>query len=419
MAAAEVKATPDGAAPRSDATLRLSNISKSFSGVLALREVTVEFYPGEVHAILGENGAGKSTLMNIISGSLPPTLGDIFFEGERILDMTPDKAASLGIAISFQHPAVLDDLSVLENLRVALPAKLFDGKDAETVARDMLDAVGLHVPLRMRADGLTVAQKHLLEIAKSLANKPKILILDEPTAALDQDATDMLFGRIRDVVKRGTSVIYITHRLAELRQIAQRVTVLRDGRYRGSAMVKDISDADLLSLIVGRSLGSTFPPKQAEASHEVGFSVTGLTGKGFKNVSFDVARGQIIGVAGVAGNGQSELMRALAGLQQSHGVVALRGKTIGNNELLGKAAYMPSDRHTEGLASGLTVRENASFAALEKFAVNGIINRKKELAQVQSTFASLAVKAPGLEAPILSLSGGNQQKIVMSRALAL
>ncbi len=417
MTARQVKAKEIVAAPRSDATLRLSNISKSFSGVLALREVSVEFYPGEVHAILGENGAGKSTLMNVISGSFPPTLGDIFFEGERILDMTPDKAASLGIAISFQHPAVLDDLSVLENLRVALPANLFDGKDAEAVARDMLDAVGLHVPLRMRADGLTVAQKHLLEIAKSLANKPKILILDEPTAALDQDATDMLFGRIRDVVKRGTSVIYITHRLAELRQIAQRVTVLRDGRYRGSAMVKDISDADLLSLIVGRSLGSTFPPKQAEASHEIGFSVAGLTGKGFKNVSFEVARGQIIGVAGVAGNGQSELMRALAGLHYSHGAVSLRGKSIGNNELLGKAAYMPSDRHTEGLASGLTVRENASFAALEKFAANGIINRKKELAQVKSTFASLAVKAPGLEAPILSLSGGNQQKVVMSRAL--
>lgn len=384
---------------------------------MALREVTVEFYPGEVHAILGENGAGKSTLMNIISGALPPTLGEILFEGQRIPDMTPDKAASLGIAISFQHPAVLDDLSVLENLRVALPAKLFDRRDAEAVARDMLDAVGLHVPLRMRADGLTVAQKHLLEIAKALANKPRVLILDEPTAALDQDATDMLFGRIREVVKSGTSVIYITHRLAELRQIAQRVTVLRDGRYRGSAMVSEISDADLLRLIVGRSLGSTFPPKLTSGSTEIGFSVSRLSGKGFKDVSFEVARGEIIGVAGVAGNGQSELMRALAGLQHSHGDVTLRERPLGNSELLGKAAFMPSDRHTEGLASGLTVRENASFAALEKFAANGIINRKKEMAQVKSTFSSLAVKSPGPEAPVLSLSGGNQQKVVLARAL--
>jgi ribose transport system ATP-binding protein len=400
-----------------DATLRLTNISKSFSGVLALREVDVAFYPGEVHAILGENGAGKSTLMNIISGTFPPTLGEIWFEGQRIQEMTPDKAKSLGIAISFQHPAVLDDLSVIENLRVALPAHVFDSKPADSLARDMLVAVGLHVPLHMRADALSVAQKHLLEIAKALALKPKVLILDEPTASLDQDATDMLFSRIREVVKSGTSVIYITHRLAELRQIAQRVTVLRDGRYRGSASVNSISDADLLSLIVGRNLGSTFPPKYQDATEDSAFSVSRLRGKGFKDVSFDVSRGQIIGVAGVAGNGQPELMKALAGLDVSTGSVTLHGRTLNRKQLVEEAAFMPSDRHSEGLAGGLTVRENASFGALEKFASNGIINSKKELGLVTTTFKSLAVKAPGLEAPILSLSGGNQQKVVMSRAL--
>jgi ribose transport system ATP-binding protein len=417
VATKRIEPTEVSAATRTDATLRLTNISKSFSGVLALREVNVEFYPGEVHAILGENGAGKSTMMNIISGTFHPTLGEIWFEGEHILDMTPDKAKSLGIAISFQHPAVLDDLSVIENLRVALPAHLFDGKGAETIARDMLDAVGLHVPLRMRADELTVAQKHLLEIAKALALKPKVLILDEPTASLDQDATDMLFGRIREVVKSGTSVIYITHRLAELRQIAQRVTVLRDGRYRGSSLVSAISDADLLSLIVGRNLGSTFPPKFKDATKDIAFSVATLSGKGFKDVSFDVAKGEIIGVAGVAGNGQPELMKALAGLNVSTGTVTLHGRALNKSQLVEEAAFMPSDRHSEGLASGLTVRENASFGALEKFATNGIINSKKELSQVNTTFKSLAVKAPGLEAPILSLSGGNQQKVVMSRAL--
>jgi ribose transport system ATP-binding protein len=402
---------------QNDATLRLTNVSKSFSGVLALREVNVEFYPGEVHAILGENGAGKSTMMNIISGTFAPTIGEIWFQGERIQAMTPDKAKSLGIAISFQHPAVLDDLSVIENLRVALPSPLFDGKDADTIARDMLDAVGLNVPLRMRADELTVAQKHLLEITKALALKPKVLILDEPTASLDQDATDMLFGRIREVVKSGTSVIYITHRLAELRQIAHRVTVLRDGRYRGSSLVNEISDADLLNLIVGRNLESTFPPKFTGLAKEIAFSVASLSGKGFKDVSFDIAKGQIIGVAGVAGNGQPELMKALAGLDTSAGTVSLHGRSLNKKQLVEEAAFMPSDRHTEGLASGLTVRENASFGALEKFASGGIIKRKRELNQVTSTFKSLAVKTPGLEAPILSLSGGNQQKVVMSRAL--
>ncbi len=417
VTATVIKPREQNAAARADATLRLTNISKSFSGVLALRDVSVEFHPGEVHAILGENGAGKSTMMNIISGTFHPTLGEIWFEGERIHDMTPDKAKSLGIAISFQHPAVLDDLSVVENLRVALPAHLFDGKDAEKTATEMLDAVGLHVPLNMRADGLTVAQKHLLEIAKALALKPKVLILDEPTASLDQDATDMLFGRIREVVKSGTSVIYITHRLAELRQIAQRVTVLRDGRYRGSSLVNAITDADLLSLIVGRNLGSTFPPKYSDAAKDIAFSVASMSGKGFRDVSFDVAKGQIIGVAGVAGNGQPELMKALAGLDVSSGTVTLHGRSLNKKQLIEEAAFMPSDRHSEGLASGLTVRENASFGALEKFASGGIINSKRELGLVTTTFKSLAVKAPGLEAPILSLSGGNQQKVVMSRAL--
>jgi ABC-type sugar transport system ATPase subunit/ribose/xylose/arabinose/galactoside ABC-type transport system permease subunit len=406
-----------GASQRGDVTIRLSNISKFYSGVPALRDVSVEFYAGEVHAILGENGAGKSTLMNVISGAVHPELGEIWLGDRRMSHMSPEVAASLGIAISFQHPAILDDLSVLENLQVALPASVFAGKPSPSAAVEMLNAVGLRVPLRTRADALTVAQKHLLEIAKALAVKPNILLLDEPTASLDQDSTEMLFERIRGVVKTGTSVIYITHRLAELRQIAHRVTVLRDGRVRGGGLVDEIGDSELLGMIVGRTLGSTFPPKSNGASKDVIFSVKALSGRGFHGISFDVARGQIVGVAGVEGNGQSQLMRALAGLQPSEGAINLRGRSLKTKELLQQAAFMPSDRHTEGLAAGLTVRENASFAALDKFSTFGIMSRAKELDQVGATFSSLAVKTPSIEAPILSLSGGNQQKVVMSRAL--
>jgi ribose transport system ATP-binding protein len=408
---------PTGAPAHGDMTIRLSNISKFYSGVPALRDVSAEFYEGEVHAILGENGAGKSTLINIISGALQPELGTIEFEGSRVSSMTPETAASLGISISFQHPAVLDDLSVLENFQVALPPSLFVGKSAQTVARNALDAVDLRLPLRTRADALTVAQKHLLEIAKALAIKPKVLILDEPTASLDQAATDMLFGRIREVVRTGTSVIYITHRLAELRQIAQRVTVLRDGRVQGVRLVNEVSDADLLSMIVGRTLGSTFPQKSQNISSDINFAVESFSGKRFSDVSFEVLRAQIVGVAGVAGNGQSELMRALAGLQQSKGAIQLNGRALGHADLLREAAFMPSDRHTEGLAASLTVRENATFAALDRFAAYGLLSRKREVEQVATTFKSLAVKTASLEAPILSLSGGNQQKVVMARAL--
>jgi ribose transport system ATP-binding protein len=300
---------------------------------------------------------------------------------------------------------------------VALPASVFTGKPEQIAAEQMLDAVGLHVPLRTRAETLTVAQKHLLEIAKALAIKPKILLLDEPTASLDQDSTEMLFERIRGVVKTGTSVIYITHRLAELRQIAQRVTVLRDGRVRGGGLVAEIGDHELLAMIVGRTLGSAFPPKLEKTFKEVIFSVKSLNGSGFYDISFEAERGQIVGVAGVEGNGQSQLMRALAGLQPSEGAINLLGRSLKTRGLLQKAAFIPSDRHSEGLATGLTVRENAAFAALDKLSSFGIMNKKKELNRVAATFNSLAVKTPSIEAPILSLSGGNQQKVVMSRAL--
>ena len=218
-----------GAPAHGDVPIRLSNISKFYSGVPALRDVSVEFYAGEVHAILGENGAGKSTLMNIISGTVHPEVGEIRLGDRLISNMSPEVAASLGISISFQHPAILGDLSVLENLQVALPASVFAGKTAQTAAEQMLDAVGLHVPLRTRAVTLTVAQKHLLEIAKALAIKPKILLLDEPTTSLDQDSTEMLFERIRGVVKTGTSVIYITHDLATAYHVADYVLVLHEG----------------------------------------------------------------------------------------------------------------------------------------------------------------------------------------------
>jgi ribose transport system ATP-binding protein len=404
------------AAPGAAPILRLSGITKYFGSVPALVDVSLDVFPGEVHAILGENGAGKSTLMNIISGVFQPSAGTIDVGGERVSPMTPKKSAALGVSIAYQHPAVLNDLTVLENLRVALPGHAFADGDPKAIAQRLLTDVGLDVPLKARAEDLTVPQRHLLEIAKALATQPKILIMDEPTAALDQDATEMLFERIRRLARSGTAVIYITHRMAELRQIADRVTVLRDGRLRGTAPASAVSDQDLLTMIVGRSLASAFPPK-ATGTTPVNFAVRALSGQNFTDVSFAVGRGQIIGIAGVDGNGQAELMRALASLQPWTGEVLLDGQSLKPEDLRGKAAYMPCDRHEEGLATDLSVRENATFTALDRFTNAGVLSRGKEFAEVESVFASLAVKTPGLEAKILSLSGGNQQKVVMARAL--
>lgn len=401
--------------PDADVVARLSGISKSFARVAALTGVDVTFRAGEVHAILGENGAGKSTLMNIICGVLRPDTGAIEI-GDLSLDhLTPGTAAAAGIAISYQHPAILDDLSVIENLKVALPPAVFDA-DPRGVALDILRSVGLEVPLDARCDTLTVAQRQLLEIGKALALKPKLLILDEPTASLDQDSTDLLFARVREVTAAGTGVIYITHRLAEIRQIAQHVTVLRDGKVRGGGRVEEVSNQDLLRLIVGRTLESTFPPKMTAPGAPI-LSVRGLTGRGFRNVSFEAGRGEIIGIAGVQGNGQTQLARALAGLQSFEGEIRIGAEAFPQSRLLDLTAFMPSDRHVEGLAGDLTIRENAALAALDRFASMGIVNHAREIEHVSRTFATLAVKAPSIEASVSSLSGGNQQKVVMARAL--
>ncbi|SEO39058.1 ribose transport system ATP-binding protein [Salinihabitans flavidus] len=400
-----------------EVTIRLSNISKYYAGVTALENVTVEFYANEVHAVLGENGAGKSTLMKIIAGTIQPDTGQIEF-GDRIVSpLSPDSAVALGIAISFQHPAILGDLTVLENFQLALPPSIFEGKSATDLTREALAEVGLDIPLNVRADQLNIAQKHLLEIAKALAIRPKLLILDEPTSALGKDATDMLFDRIRQVASKGTAVLYITHRMAEVRQIAQRITILRDGQFQGVMPVDEISDADVLNMIVGRTLTDAFPPKAKGDVAEIDFAVEGLSGDKFTDVSFAVPHGKIIGVAGVEGNGQSELMRAIAGLQPSEGRLELKGQALSYQDLQKQTAFMPSDRLTEGIASSLTVRENASFGALDKFAQRGIVRHRKEMGAVGEVFRSLSVKAGNSEASILSLSGGNQQKVVMARAL--
>src|SRR5690242_2552101 len=236
------------------ATLAMAGISKHFAGVAALTDVSIEVLSGEVHAILGENGAGKSTLMNIATGVLQPDTGSITVAGQEVHGLTPREAMSLGVAIVRQHPAVLPDLTVLENLQVALPAEVFAEGSATEVAARLLGHVGLRIDPRDRVEDLSVAQRHLVEIAKAFAVSPKLLILDEPTAPLGGDAVDLFFRRVREQVAAGTSVVYITHRMAEVRELADRVTVLRDGRVRGSSQVSDISDQELLRLILGRQL---------------------------------------------------------------------------------------------------------------------------------------------------------------------
>ena len=399
--------------------LILSNISKSFSGVAALSDVSLEVKEGEIHALLGENGAGKSTLMNVASGTLQPDSGTIEINGEKIDVLTPHLATSHGLAIVHQHPAVLPDLTIEENIRISVPEEflLSEGNPAATM-RKILDDFGFTASIKDRVETLTIAQQHLLDLAKAFAVNPKVLILDEPTAPLGQESVEILFDRIKKIVKTGTSVVYITHRLAEVRELADRVTVLRDGKWRGVKKIAEISDDEIMTLIVGRELESTFPPKHGgQSTDKQFFKVSDISGGEFQNVSLAANKGEIVGIAGVVGNGQSQLLRAIAGLDKFSGTIDINGEQISGKQLLNKAAYMPSDRHGEGLMMSLSVRENAAVNALNKLTSGIFVSRKKETNVVLASLQSLEVKAPSMDADVSALSGGNQQKIVMSRSL--
>jgi ribose transport system ATP-binding protein len=401
-------------------TLSMRSTTKHYDAVAALTDVSFDVLPGEIHALLGENGAGKSTLMNIASGTTPPDSGTIAFDGSPVEGLTPAVAQELGIAIVRQHPAVLPDMTVAENIRVAIAPEHLRRRHADPTKamRALLDDVHFLGHLEDRVSSLSVARRHLLEVAKAFAISPRLLILDEPTAPLSQDSVELLFRAVRKLASEGTAVVYITHRLAEVRELADHVTVLRDGRVRGTSAVADISDAELLALIIGRTLEATFPPKHVPSTDdETLLQVDGLSGHGFENVSLTARKGEIVGVAGVIGNGQPALLRALAGLDRATGSVTVGGRDLSGRRLLGSAAYMPADRLSEGLMVSLNVRENAALTALDRLKVGPFVSRRREVAAVEHEASELALKAPSLEASVTALSGGNQQKVVVARAL--
>ena len=395
-------------------------ITKHYDAIAALKDVSFDVLPGEVHALLGENGAGKSTLMNVASGTTTPDSGTIVFDGSSFDSLTPALAQDLGIAIVHQHPALLPDMTVAENIHLAVGVEHLRRRDPDTTKamRALLDDVHFLGHLEDRVSSLSVARRHLLELAKAFGVSPRLLILDEPTAPLSKDSVELLFASVRRLAERGTAVVYITHRLGEVREIADRVTVLRDGALRGTSAVDDISDADLLAMIIGRTLGATFPPKHTSGTDEAPLlSVEGLSGHGFDSISLSARKGEIVGIAGVIGNGQPAVLRALAGLDPATGSVNVGGRELSRRALLKSAAYMPADRLTEGLMVDLNVRENAAMTALDRLTVGPIVSRNREVAVVERELSELAVKAPSLEAPVSSLSGGNQQKIMMARAM--
>ena len=388
----------------------------------ALKGVTFEAQAGEIHALLGENGAGKSTLMAIAAGSLQPDRGSMELKGDPVEGATPAAIHQLGLSIAYQHPALVPDLTVAENIVMWLPGQVrAAGKDAGAWMRSQLARVGCTAGLGQRVSSLSVAQRHLLEVAKALAADPAVLVLDEPTAALGADESATLFAELRRAAEAGVAVVYITHRLAEVRELCQQVTVLRDGAVRGSFPVADVSDSQLLELIVGRAVRAEFPAKAAVGREQPLLAVVHLSDRAFQDVSLTASAGEIVGLAGIVGNGQSEFLRALAGLGHATGQVTLDGARLRASRpdaaLRAGIVYLSADRLGEGLFGTLSVRENALISALARFTRWGVTSPRAEARAVEQQRRDLSIKATSAEANVLSLSGGNQQKVLLARAL--
>jgi rhamnose transport system ATP-binding protein len=410
------------------ALLELTGITKSFAGVQALKGVSFELRPGEVHALIGENGAGKSTLVKVITGAHRPDAGALTVNRHPIAHNDPTTAKRLGVAVIYQQPALFPDLTVAENIALRLESsrgwRLIRWGDRRRRAADLLARVGANVHPDAVVRDLTMPQQQLVEIAGALGADAKVLILDEPTASLSDREVDNLFRVIADLKSHGVGMIYISHRLEELSRVADRVTVLRDGAYVGTHAMSAVDRAELIRLMVGRSVEAVFPKVDVPIG-DVVLETRDLScaASGVRDVHLTVRAGEILGLAGLVGAGRTELARVLFGLTPADaGQILLRGVPVEINRpataVRHGIAYVPEDRRRHGVILDMPVAANTTLAVLRKIASAGFLRGRRER-DIASTFVQrLGVKTRSIKSPVGNLSGGNQQKVALARWLA-
>lgn len=414
----------------SEPLLRLEGISKRYGGAIALKEANIAVRPGAIHAVLGENGAGKSTLIKIMAGVVAPDEGRMLLDGNEVSFASPAAANAAGIVCVFQELSLIPDLSVADNIVISNPPLRFgmiDRSKQRQIAEEALARAGaadIH-PASLVKD-LPLSRRQMVEIAKALARKPRLMILDEATSALTQSDVEKVFGVLKQLRAEGMALIYISHRMHEIAELADDCTVFRNGRSIESYPAGTKSDQQVVELMIGREYTNVFPPKPLQPKTDVPvLSCRGLSwGDRLSGINFDVCPGEIIGFGGLDGQGQRELLLALFGvLRDLRGEVAVDGKPI-RLKSPGAAksrdiamALIPEDRKTEGLMLPMTVRENLSIAALDRVSRNGVIDRAAELREIDELLKLLAIKAATIDMPVASLSGGNQQKVVIAKWL--
>ncbi|MDQ0511551.1 ribose transport system ATP-binding protein [Angulomicrobium amanitiforme] len=407
--------------------LSLENISKEFPGVKALQGVHFDLRRGEVHAVCGENGAGKSTLMKIISGVYTPTSGRIVYKGTARSFASPLEAEALGIAIIHQELNLIPHLSVAENIYLAREPRrgfLVDRKALKANAQKCLDRLGVAIDPDRRVRELSVAQCQMVEIAKALSLNAEVLIMDEPTSSLTEQETRLLFKVIHDLKASGVGIVYISHRLDEMAEIVDRVTVLRDGRYVATDDFAATNVDEIVSRMVGRSLEEKFPERTSRPTRDVILAARGLTRRGvFHDIDFELRRGEILGFAGLMGAGRTEVARAIFGADAlDAGTVTLEGRQLNirspRDAIAAGLAYLSEDRKAQGLAVKMPVDANMTLANMDEVSNRfGLIDFAKHAKAARHYIDLLSIKTPSASQPVRLLSGGNQQKIIIGKWL--
>ena len=410
-----------------ETAIRATGISKAYEGVHALQSASFELRAGEVHALVGENGAGKSTLIKIVTGAVQPDEGTLSVLGSVVAHMTPAVSRTLGIAAIYQQPSLFPHLSVAENIGLALEGshalRRVDWPARRRIAAELLTRVGAAISPDRLVETLSMPEQQLVEIAKAIGAEARVLIMDEPTASLTERETAQLFDVIARLRAHGAGIVYISHRLDEIFTIADRITVLRDGRTVATMPRTEVSRADLIRLMVGRELSSVFPKREV-AIGDVVLELQGLTHRasGLRNVSLQVRAGEILGLAGLVGSGRTELAEVVFGLRPADsGEVRLRGTPVSirspQEAIRAGIAYVPEDRRQHGVVLEMSVSSNATLASLDRVSHAGLINAPAERRTALDYVDRLRIKTSSIDADVGSLSGGNQQKVALARWL--
>lgn len=413
--------------------LEMRGVSKSFPGVKALDKVNLKVRPGTVHALMGENGAGKSTLMKCLFGIYHMDEGEVFVDGEKVNIQNPDEALHKGLAMVHQELQPVSERTIAENMYLGRfpvksfgPIKVIDHKTMNEEAKKWLENVKMPFDPRKKLGHLSISQMQSIEIAKAVSQEAKLIILDEPTSSLTDNEVEALFRIVRDLRDRGVSFVFISHKMAELRQISDDITIMRDGCYVGTWEMKNISDDEIVKQMVGRELTNIYPPldnNPGDVLLEVN-NFTSIHDGSFKNCSFKLRKGEILGFGGLVGAQRTELMEAIFGIRHTvSGEVKLNGKTLDikrpQDAINNGIGMITEDRRGSGILGCLSIADNVSIASLNQYLEAGIkLNKKKIEELVQDNVSKLSIKTPSSKTLIQSLSGGNQQKVIISRWLA-